>query len=354
MRLDGSFSEETAGNYQALRGVMCLLIVVNHFTLFHHVPALWSIWRQLFHNGAFEVVYFFLASGFFLMLRFPQGVSWRAYYGYRFRRLRRLYAAYMASNLLFAVWNVLTGHPLAEVLGDVLSAALFLQSTFLVNDRWGALNGAAWFVSCIFWIWLVFPLMSRVLLALNRRVASSRVYGGILLLGAGLYLACEIWLPEERAVVIAYISPWVRWIYVILGMQTAFLLEGWRTCMRPRYVMPVLLAAYLYGSDKTLMLWGLVYAVVLCCLLLSVAAYPQPLLRRLGRMRWLQPFLRHSMEIYLFHFFLAVCFLPRFDVLPLSAGACLAAFALYLASSAWLGTAIAWLLPTVMQRSART
>ncbi|MGH7991096.1 MAG: acyltransferase family protein, partial [Limisphaerales bacterium] len=128
--------------------------------------------------GFMGVPIFFAISGFCIHLSFyRQGQKWGSFF---LRRFFRLYPAYMAAVLLFAL---LFTHSAGEFWRQFSSHALF---SFIYNQAtYHGLNGSFWSVAVEVQLYLIYPL----LLALVARFGWKRTL--ICLAGCEIFL--EIW-----------------------------------------------------------------------------------------------------------------------------------------------------------------
>ncbi len=130
-----------------LRFIAAMLVVVNHYSPIRNV---------LVNNGGEAVSFFFLLSGFILVVAYEKqiGQNKLSVATFYVKRIARIYPLY-----LFALFLTLAYHFLVHYNHSHLSLKLPLE--LLMIQSWfysGSINYPAWSISCEFFFYLLFPL----------------------------------------------------------------------------------------------------------------------------------------------------------------------------------------------------
>lgn len=186
-------------NLRGLRGIGAILIFYHHFGF--DGPVVRSF-------GDFAVSLFFFLSGLVLAASFKPATSLpriTAVRQFLKRRLIKIYPLYLLSLL---VATLLCGYSLRALPFDVL----MLQSWIPVQSFYFSGNSVSWFVSSLFFCYIMFyPVMWGLTSGLRR-------FLGICLGGLCLYLGIVVSVPAPLLTGIIYISPLMQLPAFILGI----------------------------------------------------------------------------------------------------------------------------------------
>lgn len=218
------------------RFIAMFLIVVSHFEYLKQSSWGW-IYDNCFHNATFGVDYFFILSGFGMMLsyhrkRLNSQLAEGSFVSFDFAKrhvskLLPLYAFTMCLMVPVSIFESMSaGRSLFEVLGLTLAKAIpcifLLQSSMGIISLSHAFNGVCWFLSSLFIIYLISPwLMEKI----ERYESTGRSIFILLLLDLLVVVLSARWLglieghgPFNDLV---YGSPYRRVLYVFAGMILA-------------------------------------------------------------------------------------------------------------------------------------
>ncbi len=147
-----------------IRGIAALWVVLYHN---HMMDGIGGAAGRLLTHGYLAVDLFFVLSGFIMALSYAHfvraGWSGRSYAIFLLRRLARIYPLYIATTLFIAA-TILLGFSHAfplEGFGRVLLANILLIQSWGLE---GSINGYAWSISTEFGAYLLFPLLTWVML----------------------------------------------------------------------------------------------------------------------------------------------------------------------------------------------
>ena len=141
------------------------------------------LFTNVFADGGFAVTFFFILSGYGLFLGYKNRfhiITVREYVTFIKKRLRKLYPAYILSMWSVLIYSFIGWDKsvdlsirLSSTLLKMLWAATMTQSwIYTIYSRMG--NGPAWFVSCIFFCYLIAPIAIK---AVNKLI--DTMYDGI-------------------------------------------------------------------------------------------------------------------------------------------------------------------------------
>lgn len=140
---------------QALRGIMCILVLISHSGNFFAVDAKW---------GCMGVSAFFVISGFCngyfyktrsnMLLKEMLGGAWRY--------LKKIYPLYFVVLITSPFWQVFNGD-----WKDFVRSLFLLQSYFLDATKALVFNHPTWFVSSLLLAVFLSPLLNRIFKSKN-------------------------------------------------------------------------------------------------------------------------------------------------------------------------------------------
>ena len=186
---------------QSLRFIFMMMIFMSHFS--------YCDIQSFDAGGDCGVAFFFLLSGFVCSLTYGQKLRNGSfcYANFIWKRFRKLYPLHLLCLLAF----MLVSHSVIDF--KVLLNALLLQSWVPNPDWYFSCNSVSWFLSSLFFCYLVFPWVYCHLsrdLTLVVLVAYVTVY----------------WLtPYEYINALLYVFPAVRFVDFLIGMLLCRLYE---------------------------------------------------------------------------------------------------------------------------------
>ena len=213
---------------QSLRFVFVIMIFMSHFAYRGIEP--------FDAGGDCGVAFFFILSGFVVSLGYGRQVSEGTFRYSRFigRRIVKLYPLHLLCLAFFLVVS-------ARAIDYRVLLNLFLLQSWVPDiDVYFSCNSVSWFLSSLFFCYLVFPFV-------NKHV-SIKLAIGILL----LYVLVAYLTPYDEVNAILYVNPLVRFVDFYIGMVLYRFYER----------------GYRLGSPTT---WE---CLVIVFLLMTLAAYP--------------------------------------------------------------------------------
>ncbi len=182
---------------QSLRFVFVMMIVMSHFA-YRGYPAFDA-------GGDCGVAFFFVLSGFALTLGYGHRINdgTFSYLTFMRRRLLKLYPLHLLCLVLFLVLF----HTRETIDVRLVFNALLLQSWIPDSNYYFSYNGVSWFLSCLLFLYAVFPLAYR----LANRVTLAVVMA--------LCLAVYLLVPYDQINAVLYVNPLVRFVDFFLGIM---------------------------------------------------------------------------------------------------------------------------------------
>lgn len=222
------------------RFLAIMVIVFSHFEFLKEYGTFGKTYWNWWHNPTMGVDFFFMLSGFGMMLssinRDPSGTrpvgGLRESLKFGVRHVKKIYPIYFTMLLVGIPYELLSGLPgaVSNVSKEIGRCFIcFLLDLTLVQAATGrmvishSLNGVSWFLSSIFCIYLVSPFIMQWL---KRHVQTIRA--GMISLALCIVLAFllailfsdideKVWLFDD----LCYGSPYRRVFYVVSGMLLA-------------------------------------------------------------------------------------------------------------------------------------
>ena len=307
---------------QSLRFVFVMMIVMSHFA-YKGYPSFEA-------GGDCGVAFFFVLSGFVLSLGYGRqldngisgftasggyaaGAPGTFHYGtFMRRRLLKIFPLHLLCLVLFLVLF----HAKETIDGRLVLNVLLLQSWIPDDNYYFSYNGVSWFLSCLLFLYAVFPLAYR---------KAGRLMLAIVLL---LCLVAYVLVPYDRVNSILYVNPLMRFVDFFLGIMLSKVYLKLKD--RPAtfvwaevgltLLLVLLLMAYPYADEK--LRNAPLYWLVLLPLVVVFACQRGPVSRLLlcRPLQWLGAlsmpiFLIHPIVFRsLFHFFPAVPYMLMLTV----------------------------------------
>lgn len=220
------------------RFVAIMIIVFSHFEFLKGYGYLGEIYWNFFHNATLRVVFFFALSGFGMMLssmrKDPAGTGniggLKGLINFWKRHVQKIYPAYIIFLFLGIPYMFLENLEIGKtILNSLVRCAKYIPlDLFLLQSATGKMsfshsfNGVCWFLSCLFCIYLISPIIMKLL---KRYVKTSKmaIKGIVLCIIISCILAFIFeWIDKYTFFDdLAYGSPYRRVFYVIPGMLLA-------------------------------------------------------------------------------------------------------------------------------------
>lgn len=287
-----------------LPGLNILRVFASLYMVLYHVhpPFLPVPMQNFFSDGASDTSLFFVLSGF-LLAHLYAGTLMDDLGQRRFvwRRVVRIFPANMLGLLFLLLAQAAFGNTFKD--WDTLLQCLALVQAWTVGSSY-ALNIPAWSMSCLFFFYLIFPVVLPVLKRLN--TSSLQILLLLIWICSAFGVPLLLRWPGtfEPGIWIQYLhnSPLTRSLEFILGMGMALLVarKGLPSVWWFRLAVPVVFGAMLTASGETVRIDNGLFAPVSICLLLAFVN-PGLVVERLGRSKAMTILSSASICVFLLH-----------------------------------------------------
>lgn len=221
--------------FEGLRFFSILVIMLSHLEFFEKTDVC-GIYVRFFHNPILGVDFFFILSGFGMMLSFlrlEKRTKWNAKlsFGFAKKKIRKIYPFYVISLLVCIPYlfifiyneeNLIKSS--AKVLIKFIVCLSLFQSGTGVQAMSNGINGVCWFLSTLFIIYIASP---SIMSFLSNRISNKiRLIVGFVVSLFGYEISCYVLNQVEHHTFfdnLVYGSPYTRIWLVILGMFMAFI-----------------------------------------------------------------------------------------------------------------------------------
>ncbi len=220
-----------------------MIIVISHFEFLKNYGTFGEFYWKFFHTPTIGVDYFFMLSGFGLMLSFLNNKDSKKYslkinnlILFGIKHIKKIYASYVISLLIgllyiFVSTNNINSQELRYLLSTAFKNFLFdltlLQSATGLIQFSHSINGVCWFLSTMFCIYLVSPI---IMVFLSKFITNKKraIYGILCTICFSVILAKLFKQIEDNSIFndLCYGSPYRRVFYVIPGMILAQIFIG--------------------------------------------------------------------------------------------------------------------------------
>lgn len=186
-------------NIQSLRFLFVMMIVLSH------------LWKGFDYGGECGVAFFFVISGYVMSLAHGEAIENGTFSTglLLVRQLKKFYPLHLLTALFFLILSLLKGAHLNAWM-VVLNLSL-LQSWTMDMDIYFSLNATSWFLSTIFFCYLMFGLMYRFVMSMHKTYI--------------VWVVCVLYLffamlvvPESRINDVLYVFPPLRLLDFTLGI----------------------------------------------------------------------------------------------------------------------------------------
>ena len=223
---------------EIFRLICCLLIVLGHFQFLYENQTV-SKALKLLVSRQFTVGYFFILSGFGLMLAYnkeekPYEISIKESIIFAFKKIKKLYIVFLFSYLLILpfhinniVINVQNGESIYTHIFKTLFVLTLFQSVMGKTSFSEYMCGPWWFLSTLTIIYLFAPIMMKYTKKFFNTVTKSVI--GLVITFFFIILVYFIFVKIEERVSffnsLSYTSPYYRIFFVFIGMIIANLVS---------------------------------------------------------------------------------------------------------------------------------
>lgn len=327
-------------SFTGFRFIFIMVIVLSHFEFLGELENFGYFYKTFMHNATFGVDFFFLLSGFGMMLsnlnKVPDDemnkpcISNSIKYG--INHVKKIYPVYIATILVGLLWNIciafysnatLWKSIIKEFIKLIINIPLLQSSTGMMFFT-HAYNGVTWFLSCLFCIYLFSPFFMYIL----RKISKSNLLNIIfivlnIILIIGLTYPFEI-LENKISQIphipnldyLVYGSPYRRIFYVLIGMNIAMIFTRIKkdcTKSKDGSLYEIVIATFVliyFFTRKSLPAGKYKYLIdcILCTLFIFIFAFDNGCISKLMKKDFFQKYGNMAMYIFLIHYPIRIYF----------------------------------------------
>jgi peptidoglycan/LPS O-acetylase OafA/YrhL len=198
-----------------------------------------EIYTKYLHNGGFAVSFFFVLSGFGIVLgygkSFSENVQLSTVTEFYKRRIIKIYPVYLFTIIWGGIYEInnLVSQEIANfpsiyiVLKKFFLAATMLQTMTVTQSQ--ILNPAAWYISALFVCYLMTPFFISWVNRIKhiRKLVLIEVFLWIIL-SMKLFLECITTKADNSVMEFLYFTPYSRAFYYAFGICGGMIFSRWR------------------------------------------------------------------------------------------------------------------------------
>lgn len=318
-------------SFNGFRYFFSLLIFLNHCTFLKENRGGNIIFEKYFGNGGFSVTFFFLLSGYCFALGYSdrfRTLTCKEYCEFITKRVRKIFPAYFVSMfiaLLFQlVKNIIhSGSVLKSLIkfgGSFLWSCTMTQS-WIYTKYWGIGNSAAWYISCLFFCYLLTPLIMHLIDKIIRTNSFTITFLLLTMIVCYVFIIIlnNIWLYKGYNNHILYLTPLIRTPQFIIGLVAGYLCRLHKKSYNQRTfiddsIIETIAMIILFTSYIMVIRCGFQYdsrtdiiAIPVDTMLMLVFSDTQGVFSKLLGNRFTIYLGRLSLYIYLFHYVVINC-----------------------------------------------
>lgn len=236
-----------------MRFVAILIIVVSHLEFLKNYSSFGGFYWQYLHNAILGVDFFFVLSGFGMMLSninhfgfdIYNKLSIKSSLEYGIRHIKKIYPLYITTMLIMIPYYVIDATSHGKTVADIIvicilkwTACISLtQSLFGVIWLSHAFNSVCWFLSCMFCIYIVSPFFINVIKKFCTNI--NRII--LLLVTLPVFSSVTAFLlnqiqKETCLNALVNYSPYRKIIYVLFGMVFAVLVSKYKHFFKIKHI----------------------------------------------------------------------------------------------------------------------
>lgn len=206
-----------------LRIIMTGVIFLSHCEFLSRY-SFGKIYTNFFHNPTLAVDFFFMLSGFGMMLSsLKKGIS-DSSFRFSYNKISKIYPLYVMSLALALPYYIMfyTEGQLAKLVFKFSFSLTLLQSATGMTRFSHMINGVCWFLSCLFIIYLFSPFLMNLLVKKCTTRKKNRIVLFLIIGFIPFFNKCLIKIESQTVFDdLHYGSPYIRVFYVIVGMLLA-------------------------------------------------------------------------------------------------------------------------------------
>lgn len=219
-------------SFDGLRFLFSILIFLNHCTFLNLGGG--TLFEDYLHNGGFSVSFFFLMSGYGLAIGYAEKfgtVRKENYKQFVFRRLKKIYPAYLVSMFIILFYELVMRISSGEsgVLKEIVSfgfkliVASTMTQAWVYTKYWSIGNSVGWYISCLFFMYLITPFLFHFMAKIRPKIWNVKkaiaVYG-LIMLACYSFIVILDWVFRTQGWEsnILYLTPLVRVPHFIIGV----------------------------------------------------------------------------------------------------------------------------------------
>lgn len=315
----------------SLRFIMMVIIVISHFEFLGTNEN--DIYYRFFHNSTMAVDFFFMLSGFGLCyscLFNNKRVQEKNNCKYAWHRVKKLYVLYIISMLLTIPTIILSS---INVLGKSIKSIVvinffkilimpsMLQSITGLNSLSHMYNGACWFLSTIFILYMIYPYLEKANLKYIEKNKNKKQICLYIFLVILLYLIVYfLFSIIERNTIfddLKYGSPWIRIFQFILGILICdlfFITNNKKNTSLKEIIIYMLFICWLLLRNNIfigkLLIFKQLIDISIVAYLIYIFSFENGILSKILNNKKLVFLGNNSMYIFLLHYMFRIIIVP--------------------------------------------
>lgn len=326
-------------SFTGLRFVMIMTIVISHLEFLKEIVPVNAYYPKYWSYQVLGVNFFFLLSGFGMMLgnirrtaaeniRLP---TIRESINYGINHVRKIYPLYLVTLVVGLVASITLGifyyeKPLATICCNELVKLAFtlplLQETTGIEAISHAYNGVAWFLSCLFCIYLVSPLIMYYIRKYSKSTTSDLICIAVelaFIIGLAYlfgkvqdFVMQSVYADKVKKMTLVYGSPYRRVFYVMVGMSLAmiynrvvnagFALKEKTANILEIAIVIIAVVYYFFRKSMPTGLYHYAIDIVICAGFIIIFAFDKGNLSKFFAQEKLQRLGNMAMYIFLIHY----------------------------------------------------
>lgn len=215
---------------------MAITIFLCHVSFIVEVPFGKSIFEKYFNNGYFGIVFFLVLSGFFISLNYGEKfetLNFDKFVGFIKKRIIKIYPTYILTMTFVFIWWIIKDVSVSSIIENILYFLLCIPMLQTVDfNCWWLFNSAAWFISCIFVLYAISPLILKNLYKIrknNKKLLLLIILAYIIL----FVLASKNFMILKEFDWDTYfaVSPFYWIFYYFIGLITGLIFKNIKNCV---------------------------------------------------------------------------------------------------------------------------
>ena len=313
MQTNNSVEKTRLKQLDGLRLLFIFMIILSHSVGFTYSYGYKDFFYKYFMAANLGVNYFFLSSGFMLYItnyNKKLKIDVISCIMFAINKIKKIYPLYIISTIMMLFIYLLLSQQYGDMLISLIIHIMLIQSWLGVSKYIGILNQVSWFLSALFFIYILSPIMIDFLQKHFRNWLRLIILFVFVLVMIALTQNLWIYLDKNPNIIfdsLSYSSPLSRVLVVFLGMILGKIYLATQGIKKYKTILSILeillyIGIIIYWLLIKVKGFYFIYDLVLLSLLLIVFAYGKGIVSEILKCKVFSIPGKNVMYLFLLHY----------------------------------------------------